>query len=112
MHSNFPNSDVDSTLNNGDSTLRWLIVLIVILRICVVETQAEESDIRVMSFNIYRGGTMRGQPLSQTANVIREAQADIVGLQEPRSPQGFNVCLLYTSPSPRDGLLSRMPSSA
>ena len=24
----------------------------------------------------------------------------------------FKVCLLYTSPSPRDGLLSRMPSSA
>ena len=25
---------------------------------------------------------------------------------------GQNSCLLYTSPSPRDGLLSRMPSSA
>ena len=25
---------------------------------------------------------------------------------------GYEVCLLYTSPSPRDGLLSRMPSSA
>ena len=25
---------------------------------------------------------------------------------------GFKTCLLYTSPSPRDGLLSRMPSSA
>ena len=24
----------------------------------------------------------------------------------------FHSCLLYTSPSPRDGLLSRMPSSA
>ena len=24
----------------------------------------------------------------------------------------YNYCLLYTSPSPRDGLLSRMPSSA
>ena len=24
----------------------------------------------------------------------------------------FETCLLYTSPSPRDGLLSRMPSSA
>ena len=24
----------------------------------------------------------------------------------------FRLCLLYTSPSPRDGLLSRMPSSA
>ena len=26
--------------------------------------------------------------------------------------EDFHVCLLYTSPSPRDGLLSRMPSSA
>ena len=26
-------------------------------------------------------------------------------------PEGM-ACLLYTSPSPRDGLLSRMPSSA
>ena len=25
---------------------------------------------------------------------------------------GGIICLLYTSPSPRDGLLSRMPSSA
>ena len=27
-------------------------------------------------------------------------------------PNTPNTCLLYTSPSPRDGLLSRMPSSA
>ena len=27
-------------------------------------------------------------------------------------PARIEVCLLYTSPSPRDGLLSRMPSSA
>ena len=26
--------------------------------------------------------------------------------------KNYNSCLLYTSPSPRDGLLSRMPSSA
>ena len=26
--------------------------------------------------------------------------------------KAFCTCLLYTSPSPRDGLLSRMPSSA
>ena len=31
------------------------------------------------------------------------------GTQTPNTP---NTCLLYTSPSPRDGLLSRMPSSA
>ena len=28
------------------------------------------------------------------------------------SQMGAHFCLLYTSPSPRDGLLSRMPSSA
>ena len=28
------------------------------------------------------------------------------------APRGELTCLLYTSPSPRDGLLSRMPSSA
>ena len=27
-------------------------------------------------------------------------------------PEHLKLCLLYTSPSPRDGLLSRMPSSA
>ena len=39
------------------------------------------------------------------------------GLGIPISPldghkHPFHICLLYTSPSPRDGLLSRMPSSA
>ena len=29
-----------------------------------------------------------------------------------RTPKDEKACLLYTSPSPRDGLLSRMPSSA
>ena len=29
-----------------------------------------------------------------------------------RGDEVTNTCLLYTSPSPRDGLLSRMPSSA
>ena len=31
---------------------------------------------------------------------------------ENNSFYSFDTCLLYTSPSPRDGLLSRMPSSA
>ena len=30
----------------------------------------------------------------------------------PLSPYGISNCLLYTSPSPRDATLSRMPSSA
>ena len=30
----------------------------------------------------------------------------------PETTTGGNACLLYTSPSPRDATLSRMPSSA
>ena len=33
-------------------------------------------------------------------------------LQKLLNYRVFSDCLLYTSPSPRDGLLSRMPSSA
>ena len=34
------------------------------------------------------------------------------GFDAVAANQGAWTCLLYTSPSPRDGLLSRMPSSA
>ena len=34
------------------------------------------------------------------------------GKTYPYYPLDISSCLLYTSPSPRDGLLSRMPSSA
>ena len=53
-------------------------------------------------------GRMRS--LIARGNGVRDAkmgdqdgsEADVMGM----------ICLLYTSPSPRDGLLSRMPSSA
>jgi exodeoxyribonuclease-3 len=54
------------------------------------EKPGEESSVTVMSYNIYRGGTQLGQDLSQTAKVIQEAKADIVGVQETRSPSGLN----------------------
>ena len=43
----------------------------------------------------------------QYVNAIEKDQ-DIVRVPNASS----SICLLYTSPSPRDGLLSRMPSSA
>ena len=45
--------------------------------------------------------------LAQVANAFVKLKA--MGLDPSEEPQ---TCLLYTSPSPRDGLLSRMPSSA
>ena len=35
-----------------------------------------------------------------------------IGLRTFQGHGTYDACLLYTSPSPRDGLLSRMPSSA
>ena len=35
-----------------------------------------------------------------------------VDLAKKTVDKSVKICLLYTSPSPRDGLLSRMPSSA
>ena len=72
------------------------------------------------------GSNLIGQdvPLQQTAGLgnlenlaLSGAQAGI-GAYQPFLTQNQNLinqaigCLLYTSPSPRDGLLSRMPSSA
>ena len=37
---------------------------------------------------------------------------DVKELAKVHEPEEYLICLLYTSPSPRDGLLSRMPSSA
>ena len=40
-------------------------------------------------------------------------QSDAVRIMYVHVPAAWtSLCLLYTSPSPRDGLLSRMPSSA
>ena len=44
---------------------------------------------------------------TQTGNSDHSITAEIDG-----STNNIDICLLYTSPSPRDGLLSRMPSSA
>ena len=59
----------------------------------------------------------------QLGYIVRVLVADDGGLADPShllgaelialpSAAGLSACLLYTSPSPRDGLLSRMPSSA
>ena len=61
-----------------------------------LHAQTKEPGVTVMSYNIYRGGTMSKQPLSQTAKIIQEAKADIVGVQETLSPKGDNAEKLAT----------------
>ena len=45
-------------------------------------------------------------------NAINNPKYRFVCAAVSRRQDNPNTCLLYTSPSPRDGLLSRMPSSA
>ena len=43
---------------------------------------------------------------------FKRSKSEIIKIYASHAPFGGNVCLLYTSPSPRDATLSRMPSSA
>src|SRR5665647_476913 len=60
-----------------------------------------------------------GAGISKTGNICGAVSGAImvIGLKYGKTTQGDDAatektsCLLYTSPSPRDGLLSRMPSS-
>ena len=53
--------------------------------------------------------------ISQTENLNRIKALNFMADYLEKNTEEIldaNSCLLYTSPSPRDGLLSRMPSSA
>ena len=52
-----------------------------------------------------------GQVASSAIGSDAFQEADIVGMTMPVTKHSY-LCLLYTSPSPRDATLSRMPSSA
>ena len=86
------------------------------------------ADVPEMGIKVERGMTHDGlgkylkqkitKAPGETADIVgilKETKADVlvcylpVGSEEATK---WYVCLLYTSPSPRDGLLSRMPSSA
>ena len=68
-----------------------------------------KKNLKVISWNI---NSIRIR-LEQLKKIVEELNPDIICLQETKCENDkFPFCLLYTSPSPRDGLLSRMPSSA
>ena len=51
-----------------------------------------------------------GAEIRQGVQIDPDEQVEIPNSNNATA--NFLLCLLYTSPSPRDGLLSRMPSSA
>ena len=61
----------------------------------------------VFSNTLLAGSAAQGGSVYKIDQSIRFNDND-----SPKLQRTFGSCLLYTSPSPRDGLLSRMPSSA
>ena len=65
----------------------------IVMDVMEAAREAEESGRRIIHMEVGQPGTPAPK---QATNSVVESM----------------TCLLYTSPSPRDGLLSRMPSSA
>ena len=64
---------------------------------------------------IYSGSTTNTPSLAGVIDYINSSYGDASPDISNQAVIGYSLsypCLLYTSPSPRDGLLSRMPSSA
>lgn len=73
------------------------IVPAILLNWLVVTGLSAGLSVRVMTFNIWRGGEAGHQPLSQTVKVIRESKADMVGIQESYAGQVDNAAKVAES---------------
>ena len=63
------------------------------------------------SASTFRGSDMRGGANGARIRLAPQKDWEVNKPEQLKKVLGI-LCLLYTSPSPRDGLLSRMPSSA
>lgn len=95
-------------------------VFLALLLVCLPGVLPADT-LRLMSFNLWVGGEAGGQPLGQSAAVIRTAKADIVGLQEThghardgrRPDRGAELAALlgwnYDNQGGSPGVLTRWP---
>jgi endonuclease/exonuclease/phosphatase family metal-dependent hydrolase len=60
------------------------LLLLLAAAACAPAPLRAETELTVMTFNVWGGGANEGKPVDETAAVIRAAGADIVGIQEAR----------------------------
>ena len=90
-----------------------------IFMVCIVAVLLALLVLRVAYWQIIRGDELssKAKAQQQGSSIVTASRGDIYDrngkvLAESATVNTLICCLLYTSPSPRDGLLSRMPSSA
>ena len=88
-----------------------LVATVILAVIALAVVAAQKSNEQAS-----QAGSRKGVQMSSSKYVKpddAELKKRLTPLQyEVTQHEGTEPCLLYTSPSPRDGLLSRMPSSA
>ena len=88
--------------------------------VVICSTVAECNEINAQCLERLHGNAVSydARDTDHNGHDLRKADHDRIQLCRDRLPDtlvlktGARVCLLYTSPSPRDATLSRMPSSA
>ena len=78
---------------------------VVIALLMLVNGEMKEARIQTGYAECIKGARVAKRGLKIGGNIKYSCIKSMAELEK-------NICLLYTSPSPRDGLLSRMPSSA
>src|SRR5665647_1939993 len=100
----------------------WLIIGVTIVlaissSVLIIGYQPIDSTQQNMAESwMFKGAhaTYQGQidALSIPVSIDETIQVTNLNFTHVQIQTNSSICLLYTSPSPRDGLLSRMPSSA
>ena len=70
------------------------------------------SEVYSVSGNYDLVAIVRVASNDELADLVTNRFVEIDGIETTDTMLAFKACLLYTSPSPRDATLSRMPSSA
>ena len=73
---------------------------------------SKATDRRSVSGALFFAAAMLVVWISRTQKCVSQSTSEAEYLAMGDGVKEALFCLLYTSPSPRDGLLSRMPSSA
>ena len=97
----------DRSKHNTASTMRSARTL----RRCLT-TKSTTKDWRAVAEREAKKAGTSLEALTSTTKESLEIQSCYFGNDDEAAPGVFPYCLLYTSPSPRDATLSRMPSSA